>query len=402
MVVKIFWHMEFIERMKFRGVCKSWQRIIDTTPSLWSDPDFSNTRGFMKSSTLQRAINLAGSRVISVKVGPMFDPDNMLATLTKLPSLRALIIPNWSGSYFGMLDSITWASNLAHLEISPSLQLTTETINTLFNIMPSLQSFSGSFDHSYIVYNPAFEFPPPRLTRLALYGGSSVSWEGFLKNLHRLRTLEDLTLCNRNLSNIQSRLPRTIDLTVFWQLKKVELLDMVCSPNQLVLPPMIRDLKLKFCGSVNGYGTYDGSRALNIFLPHLERLTVETSDTIFANAMEILGPDYTSSWANFKSFSLVTGACNVESVFLHPQLASLEDVRLITKVGVIDEDVEKLVSLLPNLVKADLSFSKITGRGIRALTRSGTVSHIVIKGCYDLTEIDHFDALKTGHVDITW
>lgn len=384
-------------------VSKKWLQLLISMPGLWSDLDFSTAKRPVSLGAVRKYIKRGKgttSRVTLDRYGSNAEKIPRYVA-TRCKGLEDLRIP---GGLIGasILEAAPCASNLKTLVISKSCQVSCDAVSQLLRHCPNLERAEFHSVSSAESRPASWDIDLPKLRTLILNTANAIRGQG--KPCLALNTLLTKIIGINTLSVQGWFVPPTsmVQNEGFSNLHQLQHLDI--SRLSASLPPQLpstlhtlsmADARSLPLTQVVSFSDFD--------LPQMVRLSLAGwSELSLGDLQACLIPN------KGKATHLDVGGCialssaNLKVLITHGYLESVEDLGL--KSCNIDDEIAMLIARnVPRLKNLDVSFTKITGVGVKALVTGleGKLEHLCLDGCHS-TNIDAVELARAMGVKVAF
>lgn len=384
-------------------VSKKWLQLLISMPGLWSDLDFSTAKKPVSLGAVRKYIKRGKgttSRVTLDRYGSNAEKIPRYVA-TRCKGLEDLRIP---GGLIGasILEAAPCASNLKTLVISKSCQVSCDAVSQLLRHCPNLERAEFHSVSSAESRPASWDIDLPKLRTLILNTANAIRGQG--KPCLTLNTLLTKIIGINTLSVQGWFVPPTLHFVPwrFSDLHQLQHLDI--SRLSASLPPQLpstlhtlsmADARSLPLTQVVSFSDFD--------LPQMVRLSLAGwSELSLGDLQACLIPN------KGKATHLDVGGCialssaNLKVLITHGYLESVEDLGL--KSCNIDDEIAMLIARnVPRLKNLDVSFTKITGVGVKALVTGleGKLEHLCLDGCHS-TNIDAVELARAMGVKVAF
>ena len=374
-------------------VSKTWSQLLNSMPGLWSDLDFSTAKKPVTLGAVRKYIkrgNGTTTRVVLDRFGSNAEriPRYIATRCQWLKDLRI------SGGFIGasILEAVPCISSLKTLIISEACQISCDVVSQLLSHSPNLehaefQSVTGVRNRTV-----SYEVDMPKLRTLKLdtpYPNNLLALPTLLNRIPNIHTLSVQGWL------VPSSLAQTIDFAKLHQLQNLDISRLfMIAP--LYVPSTLRSFVMTNC-------TFPRISIPALSLPHLIRLSLAGWNELLLSELQAC------LIANKgKLTHLDIGGCvglsnaNIKEIITQNYLEGIEN--LVLKSCNVDDEIATLMARnLPRLQKLDVSNSKITGVGVKALVDGlkGKLEHLCLDGCYS-TNIDAVKLAREMGVNVAY
>ena len=363
-------------------VSKTWSQLLTSMPGLWSDLDFSTAKKPVTLGAVRKYIkrgNATTTRVVLDRFGSNAEtiPRYIATRCQWLKDLRI------SGGFIGtsILEAVPSISSLKTLIISEACQISCDVVSELLSHSPNLehaefQSVTGAKNRTV-----GYEVDMPKLRTLKLdtsYPNNLLALPTLLNRIPNIHTLSVQGWL------VPSSLAETIDFAKLHQLQNLDISRLfMIAP--LYVPSTLRSFVMTNC-------TFPRISIPALNLPHIIRLSLAGWNELLLSELQAC------LIANKgKLTHLDIGGCvelsnaNIKEIITQNYLEGIENL-VLKSCNVDDETATLMARNLPRLQKLDVSNSKITGVGVKALVDGlkGKLEHLCLDGCYSTS----MDAVK--------
>ena len=369
-----------IPRSGLLRVSKTWSQLLTSMPGLWTDLDFSTAKKPVTLGAVRKYIkrgNGTTTRVVLDRFGSNAEriPRYIATRCQWLKDLRIL------GGFIGasILEAVPSISSLKTLIISEACQISCDVVSQLLSHSPNLeraefQSVTGAKNRTV-----RWEVDMPKLRTLKLDASYPNNLLALSMLLNRIPNIHTLSV--QGWLVVASSLARSIDFAKLHQLQNLDISRLfVVVP--LNFPSTLRSFVMTNC-------TFPRISFLALNLPHIIRLSLAGWNELSLSELQAcLIPN------KGKLTHLDIGGCvelsnaNIKEIITQNYLEGIEN--LVLKSCNVDDEIAALMARnLPRLQKLDVSSSKITGVGVKALVErlKGKLQHLCLDGCHS-TNID--------------
>lgn len=373
-------------------VSKSWRGLLASMPAIWVDLDFSSAKRPVALNTIRAYIKRSNGNLTRLSIDRFGqNQDKILCYVAdRCPKLEELSIPQgFVGS--SLLKAAPSLLNLRKLILSSRCEITLDTVNRVLNICKILEhaEFPKVAHDAYSSLQLTADLPKLQLLEISsihegrIDGLSSFDTTSFIPRLTGIRTI---TLRNWALDT-----RREPDLTMLSRVESLDISGCLTAPPRV--PPSIRNLCMRSCFlPMRAHFPMTPDPCMN--LPNLRRLSIaHTAETrLFAELY---------SWLSWSKGQLQQLDISARSDFEYSDLItlveegffeSMEELNL-SQCKVRDQFAVLLASRAPCLRSLDLSYTAVTGVGIKALITQ-------LKGTLNILTLNHCERVSPDAVEL--
>ena len=361
-------------------VSKTWSQLLTSMPGLWSDLDFSTAKKPVTLRAVREYVkwgNGAHTRIILDRFGSSVEKiSRYIATrCRRLKDLRL------SGGLIGtsMLEAVPCISSLKTLIISEPCQMSCDVASQLLACSLNLERAEFQIDSHAKNGLVRWEVDMPNLRTLKLDTSYQNNLLALPTLLNRIPNVHTLSVQGWLVPS--SLTAQAIDFSKLHQLQNLDISRLfMCLP--LHFPSSLRSFVAKECH-------FPTSSFADLDLPHLIRLSFAGQHGLSLSELQACLIPNKGKLTHLDIRGCVgLSNANIKQIITLNYLEAVEDL-VLNSCNVDDEIAILLARNLPRLQKLDVTNSRITGVGIKALVvgLQGKLEHLCLNGCSS-TNID--------------
>lgn len=379
------------DRRNLLRVSKTWNGLLSSIPSLWADLDFSSASRHVKLGSVRQYIKRAkgtSTRVIIDRHG--YNQENVLGYVaTRCKQLQELRV--FSGFIStSLLKAAPCSSTLHTLIISSQCETTLDTASQCLSQCPNIER--AEF-HNLVpaTHRPDWPVDLPNLHTLTLNNGA-VKRHGFpfSKLLPKIPNMRILSLQKWGPQLSNNRGP---DFSGLSRLEYLNISGLIIGFIP-IMPPSLRHLVMTKCYKLEG-----NTLSQPPHLPQLTRLSMAECALVSEACLKLL---LEANKGELLQLDMSSSGYNVVDLIKLGYLKKVEELSL--KSSPVNDDVAILLAEhLTQLRTLDLSYTQITGVGVKALVTGlqGTLRSLGLKGCVD-TSLDAIELARSMGVQVAF
>ena len=366
-------------------------------PGLWSDLDFSTAKKPVSLGAVRKYIKRGKgttSRVTLDRFGSNAEKMPRYVA-TRCKGLEDLRIP---GGLIGasILEAAPCASNLKILVISKSCQVSCDTASQLLRHCTNLKHAEFHSVSSAKNRPATWNVDMPNLRTLILDTPKAQ-----LRPLLDFKTLLARIIGIQNLSVQGWSVPPILNED-FSSLRQLQHLD-ISRLDAALIPQLPSTLLTLSMAGANVHIWIPGVSFADFDLPHMVRLSMAGwSELSLGDLQACLIPNKGKATHLDVGECIALSSANLKELITHGYLEAVED--LVLKSCNIDDEVAMLIARnVPRLKSLDVSNTKITGVGVKALVvgLEGRLEHLCLDGCRS-TNIDAVELARAAGLKVAF
>ena len=402
-----FWFTILILDSGLLRVSKSWQRLLISTPSLWTDLDLAAAKKPVNLGAVRKYIKWSSgttTRVTFDRFGANAEsiPRYVATRCKRLEDMR---VP---GGLIGasILKAAPCASNLKTLIVSKSCQVSCDTVSQLLCHCPNLERAEFHSVSSSEKRAPAWEKDMPKLRTLVLDTPVLTRRRGTPEG-RPLLAIDPLVTKIVGITTLSVKgwfVPPSfpgpnLDFSNLHQLQHLDITRLVAQlPPQL--PSSVHTFLMADCIP---FPRISGIPFAGFDLPQVTRLSLAGWSEL---SLSVLQACLLPNKGNLKHLDI--GGCialsiaNLKELITQGYLEGVED--LVLKSCTLDDEIAMLIARnLPRLKNLDLAHTKVTGVGVKALIigLQGKLERLDLDGC-NSTSIDAVELARAMGVKVAF